>query len=166
MIPHNAKTLVLLGTLFCISGIGSAQTASPPGTAAAPPVQRASTYESLISPTALLTQSHNIARAADQAQYQVLWSGASPAIRAAISESEFINGVAALRTGLGVPVRRLWISLNVQPLPQSVGRIAPALYANAEFETTFSGSKSVRRELVSFRLDEDQQWRFAGYTLR
>lgn len=166
MIPRNAKTLVLLSTLFCMSGIGSAQTASPSGAAAAPPVQQASAYESLISPTTLLTQSHQIARAVDQTQYQALWSGASPAIRAAISESEFAKGVAALRTGLGVPVRRLWISLNVQPLPQPVGRIAPALYANAEFETTFSGSKAVRRELVSFRLDEDQQWRFAGYTLR
>lgn len=160
------RTLAMLAVLVSMAGAGFAQQAPRAGGTAANAVQPANAFESLISPTVLLTQGHQAVRAVDEGQYQGLWSSASPAVKALVPGDEFTKGVAGLRGGLGAPVRRIWVALTVQSGGQE-GRLAPALYASAEFETTFSAANAtVRREVVSFRLDEDQQWRFAGYSLR
>lgn len=165
MKPMN-KALVLLVVLSSMAGASVAQQAPRAGGTTANAAQPANAFESLISPTVLLTQGHQTARAVDEGQYQGIWNHASPAVKALVPGDEFIKGVAGLRGGLGAPVRRIWVALTVQSGGQD-GRLAPALYASAEFETTFSAANAaVRREVVSFRLDEDQQWRFAGYSLR
>ena len=53
------------------------------------------------------------------------------------------------------------------PGQYSAGAAVPeGLYINVSFPTRFANSAQPVRELVSFRFDEDQVWRLAGYSLR
>jgi hypothetical protein len=46
------------------------------------------------------------------------------------------------------------------------GAVPEGVYINVSFPTRFANSAQPVRELVSFRFDEDQVWRLAGYSLR
>ena len=45
-------------------------------------------------------------------------------------------------------------------------QVPEGLYINVSLPTRFSNSAQPVRELVSFRLDEDQVWRVSGYSIR
>jgi len=49
-------------------------------------------------------------------------------------------------------------------VPTQQGNVQPGRYASVDLVTTFAGNRQAH-ELVSFRLDEDEQWRFAGYVI-
>ena len=152
-------------------GLGSAwaqQGAAQPAPAAAAQSQQqqVANQQAGIAPAALLGISLLVVQAIDAVRYRELWSGASPAVRAFVSDVDFVKGVAQLRgKSPGVPTQRAWVRLDLQQQSARPETRSPGgLYATCTFESQFGSTP--RREIVSFRLDEDGQWRFAGYNLQ
>lgn len=94
-----------------------------------------------------------------------VWDGASAVARAAVQRQAFVTQVQADRTRLGALVGRGQPS--VTRVRYGAGAAVPeGLYVSVSFPTRFATSAQPVRELVSFRLDDDQVWRIAGYSLR
>lgn len=85
------------------------------------------------------------------------WPAVSPVLQAKTSELVWVNGLKALRLGLGTLHKREPAAIGfTEQMPD-----APAgKYALIEFASTFS--TTTVREKVGFRND-DQQWRVVGY---
>lgn len=130
---------------------------------AAPAAGQVMVDQGPISPGVLLGLGTQAVQAIDSARYRELWSLASTAVRAVVPEGDFVQGVTQMRSRDGVaPSRRTWIRLDLQQQPSKPEQRTPGgLFANCLFESQFGNV--MRREMVSFRLDEDRQWRFAGY---
>ncbi|CRX66854.1 unnamed protein product [Stenotrophomonas maltophilia] len=94
-----------------------------------------------------------------------LWDGASAVARRAVPKATFVSQLAAERTRLGALAGRG--QPTITRVKYSPGAAVPeGLYINVSFPTRFANSVQPVRELVSFRFDEDQVWRLAGYSLR
>jgi len=83
-----------------------------------------------------------------------------------IATDNYAGGqLAAERTRLGTLAGRG--QPTITRVKYSAGAAVPeGLYINVSFPTRFANSAQPVRELVSFRFDEDQVWRLAGYSLR
>lgn len=148
------RGVVALGCV--LAGLAHAQ-GTPTGQGAA--------RQGLIAPDAQLVMCFDMAQAIDGVRYREVWASASQAVRAKVSDVEFVKGVTVMRRGVAAPSKRLWTRLDVQMQADQPDKNAPGgLYANCTFETQFG--EVMRRETVSFRLDEDRQWRMAGYHLQ
>ena len=94
-----------------------------------------------------------------------LWDGASAVARRAVPKAAFVSQLAADRTRLGAMNGRG--QPTITRVKYAAGAAVPeGLYINVSFPTRFANSTQPVRELVSFRFDEDQTWRLAGYSLR
>ena len=94
-----------------------------------------------------------------------LWDGASAVARRAVPKAAFVSQLAADRTRLGTMNGRG--QPTITRVKYAAGAAVPeGLYINVSFPTRFANSTQPVRELVSFRFDEDQTWRLAGYSLR
>lgn len=153
------------GLLLCsavVFPVGAQQAVSPPAQSTAP---ASAARQGVIAPEALLGMGFDVAQAIDGTRYRELWMTASQAVRAGVSDVDFVKGVTSMRRSVALPSKRLWMRLDVQRQTDQPDKGAPGgLYASCMFETQFGGV--TRREIVSFRLDEDGQWRFAGYSLQ
>ena len=102
----------------------------------------------------------------DQGKVGELWDGATPATRKRVTRADFTGQVAKSRAPLGLPQQRTWVAVNRQVVADADADTA-GQYVSIEYETRFaSKSEGTLRELVSFHLDRDRTWRFAGYALR
>ena len=117
-----------------------------------------------ITPAQVVSAGDEIIRMVDQFRFADLWNSASPATRKVAQQAQFSSDLASNRQPLGAVSSRSWQLLARQTLGADKGVIA-GQYLNIEYETRFAKGE-VRRELVSFRFDEDRIWRFAGYVLR
>jgi hypothetical protein len=102
----------------------------------------------------------------DQGKAGELWDGATPATRKRVTRADFTGKIASNRASLGAPQQRTWVAVNRQvvadPDVDTAGQ-----YVSVEYETRFANKpEGTLRELVSFHLDRDRTWRFAGYVLR
>ena len=94
-----------------------------------------------------------------------LWDGASTVARRAVPKAAFVSQLTADRTRLGAMAGRG--QPTITRVKYAAGAAVPeGLYINVSFPTRFANSAQPVRELVSFRFDEDQTWRLAGYSLR
>jgi hypothetical protein len=94
-----------------------------------------------------------------------LWDGASAVARRAVPKAAFVSQLTTERTRLGALAGRG--QPTITRVKYSAGAAVPeGLYINVSFPTRFANSAQPVRELVSFRFDEDQVWRLAGYSLR
>lgn len=115
-----------------------------------------------IEPNAVRDAGARVARMVDAGQLAQLWDEASGVTRKSVARDAFIAGINKSRQPLGAVTGRNWLSVHRQ---SGDGKVLPAgLYASSEFLAEFPGKPPVR-ELVSFRLDEDGIWRFAGYAV-
>lgn len=135
-----------------------------PGTTMVAIPSAAPTLPPDVSPNVLLQAAFQASRLIDQAQAAVLWQQASTAVRARVTTDAFVKGIKQARTGLGAPMERRWVSLNLQQT-QGNRTLPPGQYFDCELVASLSDGR-VMRELVSLRLDEDNVWRFAGYVVR
>lgn len=158
--------------LFAAPRVATAQAKPNPQAQAAPqltPEQKAAIEKqnSEIAQAAL-----QVAQAIDQGKAGDVWDHASPIAQHAVARAVFVKSVDADRTTVGkVQERKLaTITRNFsdgktaatkgsQPLPFGY-------YINVFFATKFANEKQPVRELVSFHMDQDKQWRVSGYTLR
>lgn len=93
----------------------------------------------------------------DAGKAEMTWPVVSPVLQAKTSERVWVNGLKALRLGLGVLQKREPAAIGfIEQMPD-----APAgKYALIEFASTFS--TTTVKEKVVFRND-DQHWRVVGY---
>jgi hypothetical protein len=147
-------TYVIAFALLLATGAVAAQ--QPP---AAPPAPA----PGVIDPNAIRDAGARVVTAIDAGQASRLWDEASPITRQAVTRDAFVAGIARSRQPLGAAANRNWLSVRRQA---GDGNALPSgLYASIEFLAEFAGKPPVR-ELVSFRLDEDGVWRFAGYAVQ
>lgn len=102
----------------------------------------------------------------DQGKAGELWDGATPATQKRVTRADFTSHIAKSRAPLGQPQQRTWVAVNRQVVADADADTA-GQYVSIEYETRFAGKpEGTMRELVSFHLDRDRTWRFAGYVLR
>lgn len=134
-------------------------TAQQPTASARPAAPAAGTIE----PNAIRDAGVRVVMAMDAGQAAKMWDEASAVTKKSVTRDAFVAGTNKARQALGKTNNRNWLSVrrqfgDGQALPQG-------LYASAEFLAESPGKPPVR-ELVSFRLDEDGVWRFAGYAVQ
>ena len=94
-----------------------------------------------------------------------VWDVSTDVVKRIVPRDSFVQQVSADRARLGAPTAR-GEAVVTRTQFQEGGEVPAGLYINVAFPTTFANSGEPVRELVSFRLDEDQVWRLSGYSLR
>lgn len=123
----------------------------------------ASPVPGTIEPNAIRDAAMRVVVAIDAGQAAKLWDEASTVTKKSVARDAFVAGINKGRQPLGKIASRNWLSVRRQ---FGDGQALPSgLYASAEFLAEAAGKPPVR-ELVSFRLDEDGTWRFAGYAVQ
>lgn len=118
-----------------------------------------------IAPNALRDAALTVAQAVDAGQTAQLWQSASAVTRGAVQQPQFTASVAQARRAFpGPPLQRQWSGITLRDVTAPQGNAKPGRYGSVDFGTVFGGGRRAH-ELVSFRLDEDGQWRFAGYVI-
>lgn len=130
-----------------------------------PPAAQAAVRPSpgTIEPNAVRDAGMRVLMAIDAGQAAKLWDEASTITKKSVSREAFVAGIGKSRQNVGKPASRNWLSVRRQ---FGDGNALPSgLYASTEFLAEQAGKPPVR-ELVSFRLDEDGNWRFTGYAVQ
>lgn len=154
-------TVSFLG-LMLAAGMADAQQ-KPASTPALAQAKTQSASAEALTPNALLEAGWRVAQAMDQGQAGGLWNDASSVAKQAVKRDDFVAQTQEIRQPLGTVSARNWIGLR---RALGDGKSIPAgVYSSVEFVTTFAQNRTMR-ELVSFRLDEDNVWRLSGYTLQ
>jgi hypothetical protein len=93
-----------------------------------------------------------------------VWDISSSVTHKIVSRADFIARVASERAALGTPGTRM--PLGVHHLRTDGKNGPPAgLYVNVTFDTRFSGAPRNVQEMLTFVLEADNVWRFAGYSI-
>jgi len=85
-------------------------------------------------------------------------------MKSSVPQDRFIANIAQRRALLGTIRNREWMSVMRVPVTDASGGLPPGQYVSVRFATTGNNAK-VMEEVVSFRRDDDGQWRLVGYTL-
>lgn len=142
--------------------------AQPPGTPPASAASEPTANTTLppvpqVEPGLMISAALQVLRLIDADQSHAVWDAASSVARRSIGRDAFIAQVRQRRAGLGAPEQRMWSAVKRQRV--NPGGTAPAgHYLTVTMTTRFASGQS-RDEIVSFRHDEDRQWRVAGYVL-
>lgn len=105
-----------------------------------------------------------VAQLVDQGKVGEVWDGASPVAKAVVKRDAFVKSVDADRAKVGKVQERKLAGITRS---ESKGGTTPAgYYINVNFATKFTNEKQPIRELISFHLDQNKEWRVSGYTLR
>ncbi|WP_353080175.1 DUF4019 domain-containing protein [Stenotrophomonas sepilia] len=139
--------------------------AAKPATAGAPALTAAQQAQVQKQDAEMGAAALKAAQLVDANRAGELWDSASAVARRAVPKATFVSQLAAERTRLGALAGRG--QPTITRVKYSPGAAVPeGLYINVSFPTRFASSVQPVRELVSFRFDEDQVWRLAGYSLR
>src|SRR5690554_146610 len=153
----------------CIGAVAAQQPAAQPQ-----PQQQAAQPQQLTQEqqAQLARQDAELTNAATQVVQMIdanrvgdVWDLSTEAVKRIVPRDSFVQQVAADRQRLGAPTAR-GEAVVTRSQFQEGGEVPAGLYINVAFPTTFANNAEPVRELVSFRLDEDQVWRLSGYSLR
>ena len=128
---------------------------------AAPPPARQAAAAGL-QPTQFLQGAESVVRMIDAGQVAEVWDGGSAVLKQAVKREAFLKQVTDIRTKLGAVSRREWVSISRQAGGQQ-DKLPPGEYVSVAFVSGFA--KGTTREVVSFRRDQDGQWRVTGYVV-
>ena len=162
------KSIALV--LALSSAIGAVAAQQP---AAQPQAQAAQTQQLTPEQQAQLArQDAEMTNAAQQVVQMIdanrvgeVWDLSTSAVKQMLPRESFVQQVGADRARLGEPTQRGQAVVSRTQF-QEGGEVPAGLYINIAFPTVFANNAEPVRELVSFRLDEDQIWRVSGYSLR
>ncbi|PZS90626.1 MULTISPECIES: DUF4019 domain-containing protein [Stenotrophomonas] len=139
--------------------------AAKPATAGAPALTAAQQAQVQKQDAEMGAAAMKAAQLVDANRAGELWDGASAVARRAVPKAAFVSQLTSERARLGALAGRG--QPTITRVKYSAGAAVPeGLYINVSFPTRFANSAQPVRELVSFRFDEDQVWRLAGYSLR
>ena len=153
----------------CIGAVAAQQPAAQPQ-----PQQQAAQPQQLTQEqqAQLARQDAELTNAATQVVQMIdanrvgdVWDLSTEAVKRIVPRDSFVQQVSADRQRLGAPTTR-GEAVVTRTQFQEGGEVPAGLYINVAFPTTFANNAEPVRELVSFRLDEDQVWRLSGYSLR
>ena len=120
--------------------------------------------QALHDPDSVVVAGLQIAKTVDGGRYAEVWESASSAMKKLSTKAAFVDMLTKSRQALGGgPTGRIWIEVSRREF-SGTPELPAGTYANVSYHTTFSNGKTAR-ELVSFRLDEDKNWRLAGYAI-
>lgn len=160
---RRSRLMVFL--LVLPAGVVAAQV-GPPATAPMPAAPTAAQQARKERQDAEMTRAaQQVVRLLDGGDAAQVWEGASVVAHRAASRTLFIETVQAERARLGPALSRGQPSITRVWYPAGA-QVPEGLYINVGFPARFSNSAQPVRELVSFRLDEDQVWRVSGYSIR
>lgn len=106
----------------------------------------------------------NIVRMIDESKMSEVWDDASPVAKQIISREAFQQRIANDRALLGAPGMRMPLGVKHFRYDGS-GNLPAGAYINVSFDTQFSKNSRSALEMVTFILDSDNIWRFAGYSV-
>ncbi|VXC98240.1 conserved exported hypothetical protein [Burkholderia sp. 8Y] len=117
-------------------------------------------------------QDHDIAQMADvivkmidQNKTGEVWDAGSAVAKKVITREDFVNKVTHDRAALGTAAMRM--PMGVKHLHfDGTGNMPAGWFMSVSFDTQFSQARQSAREVVTFVLDPDRVWRFAGYSVR
>lgn len=139
--------------------------AAKPATAGAPALTAAQQAQVQKQDAEMGAAALKAAQLVDANRAGELWDGASAVARRAVPKAAFVSQLTTERARLGALAGRG--QPTITRVKYSAGAaVQEGLYINVSFPTRFANSAQPVRELVSFRFDEDQVWRLAGYSLR
>ncbi|HGM7336391.1 TPA: DUF4019 domain-containing protein [Stenotrophomonas maltophilia] len=139
--------------------------AAKPATAGAPALTAAQQAQVQKQDAEMGAAAVKAAQLVDANRAGELWEGASAVARRAVPKAAFVSQLTTERTRLGAMAGRG--QPTITRVKYGAGAAVPeGLYISVSFPTRFANSAQPVRELVSFRFDEDQVWRLAGYSLR
>jgi hypothetical protein len=153
----NAIGVVLL----LATGVVGAQ--QPLASQPSPPRAAAVADPGAIEPDAIRNAALRVVMAIDAGRAANLWDESSTITKKSVTRDVFTAGISNSRQSFGRIASRNWLSVRRQS--SDGAGLPPGLYASAEFLAEVAGKPPIR-ELVSFRLDEDGTWRFAGYAIQ
>jgi len=145
----------------------SAQEVAPtqtPQASPAPDAQRAAQLSSDL----FIRNAIAIVQALDAGRAAQIYDAASPTMKSAVSKESFVNAVAAANARAGRIAQREWGRVErLRVAAPAAGAANPAVPAGT-YITVFIVARNAQGlshlEQVSFRLDEDNQWRLSGVT--
>ena len=128
----------------------------------------------MASPRHALAQANNsdayiqaglgIVSAIDRYEMGAVWDSASAIMKSSVPQDRFIANIAQRRAQLGTIRNREWMSVTKVPIATADGSLPAGQYVSVRFATAGNNGK-VMEEVISFRFDDDGQWRLVGYTL-
>lgn len=101
----------------------------------------------------------------DAGKVSEVWDGASSVAKGAVTRDDFVRQISADRKQLGAPGERQQMAVT-RAAYAAGGQVPAGNYLNVVYATKFANAAEPVRELVSFRLDEDNTWRVSGYSVR
>ncbi|WP_250494470.1 MULTISPECIES: DUF4019 domain-containing protein [unclassified Caballeronia] len=106
-----------------------------------------------------------IVKMVDENKAGDIWDLSSPLARKVITRDDFVKKVTNDRAALGAAGMRM--PMGVRHLHfDGTGNMPAGSYITVTFDTQFSQAQKSSREIVTFILDPDNSWRFAGYSVR
>jgi hypothetical protein len=112
---------------------------------------------------ALIRQSQAALAQIDAHQAASVWDNASQLMRENAKRDEFVKRVDSERAGLGPIESRIWqTTARISYAVGNAARLPPGDYVNVRFLAT-DGNGRLLQELISFRLEDEMQWRMTGY---
>ena len=120
--------------------------------------------QALHNPDSVVVAGLQIAKTVDGGRYAEVWESASSVMKKLSTKAAFVDMLTKSRQALGgAATGRIWIEVSRREF-SGTPELPAGTYSNVSYHTTFSNGKTAR-ELVSFRLDEDKNWRLAGYVI-
>ncbi|MGY0634816.1 DUF4019 domain-containing protein [Luteimonas sp. A478] len=158
------KSIALAVALSAAMGTVSAQqpAAQPQEQAQLTPEQQAQLARQDVEMTNAAQQ---VVQLIDSNRLGEVWDLSTNVVKQMLPRESFVQQVGNDRAQLGAPTER-GQAVVTRTQFQDGGEVPAGLYINIAFPTRFANSAEPVRELVSFRLDEDQIWRVSGYSLR
>lgn len=166
------KSIALAAVLSaCMGAVAAQQPVAQPEQPAAPQ-QPAAQQLTAEQQQQLARQDAELSGAAQQVVQMIdanrvgeVWDLSTDVVKRMVPRESFVEQVTADRTRLGAPTGRGEPVVTRTQFSDG-GDVPAGLYINIAFPTRFANTQEPVRELVSFRLDEDQVWRVSGYSLR
>jgi hypothetical protein len=119
--------------------------------------------QSGVSLDGLLRQSNSILRQIDMRQTASAWDSASAVMQEGTRKDEFVTRVENDRAGLNPISSRLWQAMTRMSYGNgNAQRIPPGDYININY-LALDDKGQLLQELISFRFEDEKQWRLTGY---
>lgn len=159
---HNLKSVIKLSLwLTCFLWVSSVSYAEQTGATTAAPV----TANQDVDPGRVYVGALEVLNQIDRNGLAVIWDNASELTRKTVTRDVFVKNVQSARSKVGSPTSRRWLAVTRQLVGKENPQLINNVFVSVSFASTFS-NKQTLTELISFRLDSDGQWRFAGYAIQ
>jgi len=158
--------------MLAVAGAASAQTSTTTTAAPATTTTKSTAPQLTTEQKAALAKmnqlaaqnAQRIATMVDQGKAGDVWDASSSAAKQAVTRDDFVKATSADRAKLGNASSRKVVRVT-HTFSKGDAKLPAGYYTNVIFATQFSSNKQPVRELVSFHLDSDKQWRVSGYTV-